>query len=436
MPVWWTNRSFDPSSGVMKPYPFSSLNHFTVPVANEFTSPALPPGTPAPPARVHELGPGTAHSRTLKLLFVPEAGSNATHVALLIRQDERRAAAGATGAAGPSDAVHVALVILGRVEIDHVADRLEVEAARGHVRGDERRRATRAEPLECALALGLAHVAVHGDHVDAATCELLREPVGPTLGADEDEREPVLGPEQLDQRVDLAVVGHRDEVVLDDAVVVLDLAPRLEGRGIARVGHCELPDLAVERRGEEHRLPVLRDSADDALDLRAEAHVEHAVGLVEDEDLDAVERDQAPLDEVVKPTRCRDDDVRALEALRLRADRRAAVGDADADAVGTCEALDRVCHLERELPGRHEHESFRGLAVSSDPLDERDSESECLTRSGGRLCKDVPSGERIGQDERLDTKWLDNVERRERLLDGRAHAERVEGMLHVVVRLL
>src|SRR3954453_10633728 len=32
MAVWWTNRSRLPSSGVMKPKPFSSLNHFTVPV--------------------------------------------------------------------------------------------------------------------------------------------------------------------------------------------------------------------------------------------------------------------------------------------------------------------------------------------------------------------------------------------------------------------
>src|ERR1039457_1706173 len=30
---WWTNRSRPPSSGVMKPKPFSSLNHLTVPVA-------------------------------------------------------------------------------------------------------------------------------------------------------------------------------------------------------------------------------------------------------------------------------------------------------------------------------------------------------------------------------------------------------------------
>ena len=29
----WTNMSFPPSSGAMKPYPFVVLNHFTVPVA-------------------------------------------------------------------------------------------------------------------------------------------------------------------------------------------------------------------------------------------------------------------------------------------------------------------------------------------------------------------------------------------------------------------
>src|ERR1700754_106269 len=36
--LWWTNRSFDWSSGVMKPKPLSSLNHFTVPVAIDASS--------------------------------------------------------------------------------------------------------------------------------------------------------------------------------------------------------------------------------------------------------------------------------------------------------------------------------------------------------------------------------------------------------------
>src|SRR5438045_3214822 len=36
----WTNTSLPPSSGVMKPYPFASLNHFTVPVAILKTPPS------------------------------------------------------------------------------------------------------------------------------------------------------------------------------------------------------------------------------------------------------------------------------------------------------------------------------------------------------------------------------------------------------------
>src|SRR4051812_31411795 len=36
MPVWWTKRSLPPSSGVTKPKPLSSLNHFTVPLAMIF----------------------------------------------------------------------------------------------------------------------------------------------------------------------------------------------------------------------------------------------------------------------------------------------------------------------------------------------------------------------------------------------------------------
>src|SRR3954466_6326233 len=37
MPVWCTNRSLPPSSGVMNPKPFASLNHFTVPFAIALT---------------------------------------------------------------------------------------------------------------------------------------------------------------------------------------------------------------------------------------------------------------------------------------------------------------------------------------------------------------------------------------------------------------
>ena len=67
---------------------------------------------------------------------------------------------------------------------------------------------------------------------------------------------------------------------------------------------------------------------DDPLDLRAEAHVEHPVGLVEDEHLHGVDGHEPALHQVVETARRGDEDVRAHAALGLRADRGAAVGDA------------------------------------------------------------------------------------------------------------
>src|SRR5207247_10507984 len=36
MAEWWTKQSFCPFSGVMKPKPFASLHHFTLPVVRMF----------------------------------------------------------------------------------------------------------------------------------------------------------------------------------------------------------------------------------------------------------------------------------------------------------------------------------------------------------------------------------------------------------------
>src|SRR3954452_9170611 len=193
------------------------------------------------------------HPRTLELLFVPEDRSDATDVGLLVRQDERASAAGASGAAGPPHAVHVALVVLGRIEVDDVPEVVEIEAAGSDIGGNQGGGAAGAEPLQGALALRLAHVAVHGDDLDAAAVELLCEAVCAALRAHEDEREARFCVEELDEGVDLAVRGHGNEVVLDDSVRIFYLTAGLKTSRVVRICPGELPDLAVERCREEHR---------------------------------------------------------------------------------------------------------------------------------------------------------------------------------------
>ena len=205
----------------------------------------------------------------------------------------------------------------------------------------------------------------------------------------------------------------------------------LEPRRVLRVGARELGDLAVERRREEHRLALARHAPEDLLDLRLEAHVEHPVGLVEDEDADAVEREHAAVEEILEPAGCRDEDVGAARALRLGAERRAAVDRRDAKPLRRGECRDLGGDLKGELARRHEDERRRRVARLR-PLDDRNRERERLARARRRLREDVAAFERVSEDERLDLERTGDVLRGERLLDLGTHAERAERLLRQI----
>src|SRR5262245_65799757 len=61
----------------------------------------------------------------------------------------------------------------------------------------------------------------------------------------------------------------------------------LDAHWIFKKGVDQALDLRRHRGREEQRLPARGEQLTDALDVRNEAHVEHAVRLVEDEDLRA-----------------------------------------------------------------------------------------------------------------------------------------------------
>src|SRR5438874_2444288 len=139
-------------------------------------------------------------------------------------------------------------------------------------------------------------------------------------------------------------------------------------------------------------------------------------GLVEDEDPDRAERDEPAVREIGEPARRGDDDVRALELLRLRRDRRAAVRGRGADPERGAELRDLLRHLERELARRDEDECRRRLLAGGKPLDDRQPEGERLARSGRRLAEDVAAGDGVGDDEGLDTERCGDAASVERVL--------------------
>ena len=208
------------------------------------------------------------------------------------------------------------------------------------------------EAGERLLALALGLVAVHGKGLDALLTELLDEPVGAALGPDEDERATAVALLQLgEQRVELGALGvDRGEAVLDRRDVLglrrMDVLLRVVG-----VLTGDLAGLAVEGGREEQRLALARQQVDDPVDGRAEAHVEHPVGLVEDQCADLRKVECTALDQILETAGGGDDHVRLAGTLDLRLDADAAVDGGDLRSLGVTERLELVDDLAARARG-------------------------------------------------------------------------------------
>ncbi len=111
---------------------------------------------------------------------------------------------------------------------------------------------------------------------------------------------------------------------------------------------------------KEQRLPGERHQLADALDVGNEAHVEHAVGFVDDQKLDAGEQKPAALVMVEQPAGRRDQHVDAAGELGiLIVEGNAADDQRDVELVIDAVSDEAFFHLRRELAGRFEDERAR-----------------------------------------------------------------------------
>src|SRR5690606_25007651 len=131
----------------------------------------------------------------------------ADHVAPLVGADEADHGALGAGTAGATRAVHVVLGVLGRVEVDHAGDAVDVDATSRDIGGDDGTGPPLAEVLERTLTLVLAAVAMDRRSGHATLVELLGDTVGAALGAAEHDRRPGAGD---DPRSHLDTVGALD----------------------------------------------------------------------------------------------------------------------------------------------------------------------------------------------------------------------------------
>ena len=158
-----------------------------------------------------------------------------------------------------------------------------------------------------------------------------------------------------------------------------------------RVG--ELLDFVREGRREEQILPAHRSGQQrhDALDVGNEAHVEHAVGFVEDEDLDLAQIDRFLLHVIEKPPGCRHQDLdAAAHDGQLLLDVDAAVDHRRPESAVLAVGADRFLDLDRELarrrqdqrPDRMARRRRAGVGGRGELVQDRQGEASRLAGAG------------------------------------------------------
>ena len=351
------------------------------------------------------------HLRALHQLDLADA-------AHLVEAGQAQREALCIGAAGAADAVDVQLRVGRGVDVDHRLELRDVEPARGHVGRDQHRAAAVRELHQHLVALALLELAVQRERGEALRVQHVGEVAALLLGVAERDR--AGRPEVLQQQRH----GVQAFVLLDLVETLLDL------RGIDLRAHLhlfrrtkellrELRDVLGVGRREQQRLAVLRAQLRDAADVGGEAHVEHAIGLVEHQCVQRGEAQRAAVEVVEHAPRRADDDVRAvLQALGLVAQRHAAAQRERLHVVFAArESADLGGDLVGELACRAQHQRLHrerlGLAVEFQLGQQRERERGGLAAAGLRLHDQVVAGERERQARRLHRRHREVAERDE-----------------------
>lgn len=210
-----------------------------------------------------------------------------------------------------SNTVNVHFGFVGQIVVEHVRNVVDVDASAGDVCGDEHVHTALLEILQGLGARRLRLVAVDGFSVDVLLFELSGKPVGAVLGPGKhDGTADALLVDELNEQAALVRFLHEEHVLLN--AVGGDLLGTDVHRHwvVQHLGHD-----VIHRRGhgraEQQILPLVRHHSNHALDVVNEAHVKHAVGLVQHEVFDITEIDVTLFFQVEQSARRSDENVDA-----------------------------------------------------------------------------------------------------------------------------
>ena len=167
-------------------------------------------------------------------------------------------------------------------------------------------------------------------------------------------------------------------------------------------------DLGRDRGGKQRGVPVARAAVEDAPHIRQETHVEHAVGLVQHQELDLVELAGAALHVVEQPAGGGHQDIHAVaQGVLLLAVADAAEDDGGAQVGEPGEIANGGFDLRGQFAGRFEDQQAGLRAVLAELGEDRQRERCGLAGAGLRAADDVLAGEDQRNGAQLDGRRLD-----------------------------
>jgi hypothetical protein len=209
--------------------------------------------------------------------------------ALLVGSDEREGITRGIGTTRAADAVNVVFRGTRHIEVDNVAECLDVDATRGNVGRDQHRIASTLESIERRRPLRLRAVAVNALRINPVAHQVLGNSVGAMLRACEDECLPdVASSQQVDEQRRLQMLRHRVRRLRDRGSWRC-LALQADGFRVLQHVARKQRNRRWHRGAEEQRLPPRREVLKHAADRRQKPHVQHAIGLVQYEVLESAE---------------------------------------------------------------------------------------------------------------------------------------------------
>ncbi len=346
--------------------------------------------------------------------------------------------AAAAGAAGTPDAVHIIVGMDRHVEIEHMADCRNVEAARRDIAGDEDLEFAGTEFVQGSGAQRLVEIAMDRGGVEAMFDQALGHHVHVALAVAEHngvvQRRLRLADQPAQRFAFGPVVGWNLHHFLGDVCGSGGGTRDFDAHRIVQELVGEALDFRRHGGGIKQRLAGEGQKLADLLHVRNEAHVQHAVGFIDHQDIDLGEQDAAALEMIHQPAGGGDQHIHAaIQFLDLIVHRDAANQQCMAELGIFAVFVEAFRDLVGQFAGRFQHQGARHACLGTAPgqhLDHGQGETGGLAGAGLGDADHIAPLQHMGDALRLDRRGNGVAAIGHRLEDLGGKAQRIETGLH------